>query len=171
MSDMQKEFVNQLVYVIAEGWSGPMPADLPHMDSIHERVTGAVHSLIVNLEGFGGIQPHRLSPKHIPNLDLLGQSWSLRYPVPEGDSQELIAARLFMQGIDDAVVEAEALAAVYNLPHRQVLDHFLAAVCRSIEEGYVLVPQFYDEDGEPESEGDDIAPGLAAVFAARTATA
>lgn len=64
----QREFAQSLVFT-AEYWLGPMPADLPHMDRLSERLDGLVFSLFPELEGAGNLPLRRLSPKDAPDVD------------------------------------------------------------------------------------------------------
>lgn len=169
----QDDLVRQLVYSIGATWAGPMPPDVRHrLDPQPARLEGVVHSLLVNLEGNGGVEPHVLAPKGDPGFDLLGQDdYTLHYAYPL-DGERLAGLPDAAVAFLVAVREAHDETIRQGFPLRAAVGYFIAAVCRAIEAGYELRPLETDEDtGEVLSEGDDIAPGLADAFAAAWAVA
>jgi hypothetical protein len=164
MSSDQHDLVQQLIHT-AGTWAGPMPVDLPHFEPLTHRLPGVFHSTIVELEGYGGVHPHRLSPKGKPDLDLLDGDWSMRsFPLDDEDRVMLPAEGVALmeevgRAHDKAIASPTPILA-------DVVAAFLADVLRAVEDGFELVPQFFDEDGVHVGEGVDIAPGLTAAFEA-----
>ncbi|WP_157239473.1 hypothetical protein [Catenuloplanes japonicus] len=162
-SDEQRELAEQLAYVIVPNWAGPLPADLLHLDTVPARLGGVVHSLFVELQGDGGVMPHRLSPKGNPDLDLLDIDQSPRYAYPPDDTDRAKIPADTLTLID-AIRAQEIARHDATGPLSEVIAGFVTAILAVIEAGYQLVPQRYDEDGVHLGEGDDIAPGLVEAF-------
>jgi hypothetical protein len=178
----QRELVEQLVHVVAPNWSKTFdqPEQL-HFNDLPERLDATVHSVFTELDGDGGIQPHRLTPQSsvvsdlnlLPELDLFAcedPNLASAYDhIVEGNHTE-------MDSEEFAFVDAlwfarnETIALTPTQPEedyaRRAVGSLLTEICGIIEAGYVLVPQFFDDEGEFEEEGEDIAPGLTAAFTA-----
>lgn len=167
----QRDFCDQMVYAVARTWSGTMPADMAdRYESYDARLNGVVHSLFTELQGEGGLNPHRLSPNRAPDVDLLDLPWSLEHAYPVTEEQRFtlepgVAVDL-LRAIDEEANEAIGWAYVTKPPYAEVIGDFLHRVCLLFERGYRLRSVFIDEDGDVVGEGKDIAPGLSAAFAA-----
>ncbi len=171
----QHDLVQQLVHSVARSWSGTFDRpELVRYNHLPERLDGIVHSVLVELDGDGGVQPHRLAPKSNPELDLFAGVHSLRHAYPPNENSHTLSAemRIFVDalwltrnrviGIDTATEPEDV---------RSVVGSFLIALCLMIEANYELVPQYYNDDGDFESDGLDVAPGLTAAFTAEWAQA
>lgn len=160
----QRDLALQLHVTATYSWAGNLPPDLRHY-TLKDRLDGFIHSFIVTLEGDGGSEPHRLSPKTNPALDLMDlPDVSLRYPVQDGGDRTGLPAEAeeFVAGI------LEVRDLILNGEWTGNLDPVIAfaeAVCQFIEHRYLLVPLTCDEDsGEVCREREDIAPGLAEAY-------
>lgn len=172
MSD-QSDVVEQLVRIVAPNWYKVFDRpDLVHYNDMTERLNATVRSVFVELDGNGGIQPHRLAPQGNPGIDLFDDNRAAFCNFPylgtgpdalhtDRDALALLAA---VSAARERIINGAKWDA--NTDPRHAVGALLTAICEIIEAGYVLVPQFYDDDGEFEEEGDDIAPGLTAAFTA-----
>lgn len=166
----QSEVVEQLVHVVAPEWSVVFERpDLVCYNELPERLNAVVRHVLTELDGNGGIQPHRLAPHGKPGIDLFDDRAALcNYPhIGDGRDELNISddALAFVAAVRSAQVRVMAAEAqAEDDDPRRAVGALLTSFCRVIEAGYVLVPQFYDDDGELGSEGQDIAPGLTAAF-------
>lgn len=150
----QRDFVEQIVFEAVQ-MTKPLPADLTHRDTIPDRLNIVVAGILCDLEGDGGTEPYRLSPKLQPDVDLtehgMRHDWLNRFP-GAGPKREFMLALL--------QVYARAQGEPAIVPALGQLLHGLASL---IEGGYELVPVLFDDNGMYEDDGLDIAPGLAAA--------
>lgn len=167
----QSEVVEQLVHVVAPEWSVAFERpDLVCYNELPERLNAVVRSVLTELDGEGDIQPHRLTPQSNPGVDLFDKDRAALRDYPyigngrdaRSINNDTLAFVTAIQSAQDRVIADPGQPEVDNV--RRAVGELLAGICEIIEAGYVLVPQFYDDDGELESEGQDIAPGLTAAF-------
>jgi len=153
----QQEFVEQLAH-IGEQALAPMPPGLAYKDTVPDRLNQLVFGLLVNLEGSGGIDPHRLSPKGRPTLDLAEQPlhdlWAGGSDGGDPRVRDLFdqAAKLVAQAQEGAESPREAV------------DRLTTGLCAMFEEHYEVVRLFCDGDGDVVEEGDDVTPGLVDAY-------
>ncbi len=141
----------------------PYPADMTDSDTLRDRLDTIGFVLCVGLEGASGLDPHRLSPKGQPDIDIaapgMHEAWANSTPPARGDY--LATERdAFLTQVRKA---RDAHATQPDTPGNRVNDGraLLVDICRIIEDGYTLTP-----DDSPDV---DIAPGLTgAVVAAWT---
>lgn len=169
----QQDLVDQLVHGVTESWSKTFDRpELLRYNQLPNRLDGVVHSVLVQLDGDGGVQPHRLSPKGT-NVDLFAGEGSPRYAYPPTDDTdgetpaETLAFINALWSIRNRVVDA--VPTTSDAVTRFAVGSLLAELCELLEASYELVPQFFDDEGDHESESVDIAPGLTAAFKAEWA--
>lgn len=160
----QRHLFRQVYHGVIDGWAGPL--DRPEFERyrpIAARIDASVHSFLVQLRGDGGIDPHRIAPKANPGLDFFNIDWSLEhaYPLSGKDRQHLPTEVVtFLERVESASAVAKLAAA--DRTHTDVLAGFYRDVFGVIEADHVLVPLEFDDQGEPDGERTDIAPGLVA---------
>lgn len=118
------------------------------------------------MEGYGGILPHRLSVKG-SDVDLLDLERDLRYATPLSDDDRAALPADAVTFVDRIWAERNRVAGVTAAAGMSTpwgVGEFIAAILDVVEDGYVLVPQHHDDEGEFLSEGEDIAPGSATAF-------
>lgn len=147
----QREFAQSLVFT-AEYWLGPMPADLPHMDRLSERLDGLVFSLFPELEGTGNLPLCRLSPKDAPDVDLVDYDLHDQWPNVDAYNPHV---REFLTAVKKRLDSALTNAGP-DVDRRKAMGDLLISLCELIEEGYELSL----------AGGPNIAPGLAAAVTA-----
>ncbi|MEV0733418.1 hypothetical protein [Polymorphospora sp. NPDC050346] len=146
--DAQKVFVDRLVYV-ADYWLEPVPDDTPDLEPVPARLNGAVVGLWLVLAGQIGPDPrYRLSPKGLPDIDLVDQHLLDHWHDPATDDPHV-------RGLIDAVRAILHRAEAADGDPRQAMGDLLVGLCRLIEDDYDLVPQ---------PAGDTITPGLTAAI-------
>lgn len=165
MSEDQRCLVDQLAFVVGESWLRPMSGRLAYLDPIPRRLDGIVHSLLVELDGDGGINRHRLASKTHPDVDLLALNWSPRfaYPLMGSKPPPSVPAAL---GDLLAAIEERRNSYPAEQPAVAVVGDFITHVLHAIEQDFTLNPIYVDDDGRPNGEGADIAPGLSMAFGA-----
>lgn len=152
----QREVADTFAFKAAH-WLGPMPADLPHLEPLAERLAGLVFSLFPELEGAGNLPPCRLSPKAAPEVDLVEHDLHDTWPDTDVDQPHV---RQFLTAVKARLNRAQQV--VGRQPH-QVMGGLLADLCQVIEDGYLLALCDVDDDGDVVGEGPDVAPGLVAA--------
>jgi len=165
----QREVAVQFAYVVAQSWSKTFTApELLHFNNLRDRLEGVAHSVFVELSGDGGIDVFRLTPKAHPELDLLDLDWLLRHAYslrqvddPDGPEPALDLLRAIHRC---QLARQHAAAELGGVLPVESVHRFLAGICRIIEDGYLLVPLHFADNGQFESEGQDIAPGLTVAF-------
>lgn len=158
----QLEFVASLAFTTGIWCQERLPVGCEDLETPRERLDGVVFGLFPQLEGAGDLPQMRLSPKGHPSIDLVAHGLHDQWPDVNADDPHVAA---FLT--DVAAVLADTQAAAGDDIDAAV-GRLLAELCRVVEEGYELRPVFFNNDGEPfsETEGDDVAPGLAAAMAA-----
>lgn len=159
ISPDQLEVARSLAFKAAY-WLGPMPANLPHMEPLPERLAGMVFSLFPELEGDGNLPPCRLSPKVAPDVDLVDFYLPGQWPDTNADNPYV---RVFLTAIR---ARLDATQGIFGAQPHQIMGGLLADICQIIEDGYVLALCDVDEDGNVTGEGPDVAPGLVAAVQA-----
>ncbi len=173
-SSDQQQFISRMRFHTRRSALDPYPSDLAERDTPAERLDDFVFGLFCDLVGDGGLDPHRLSPKGRPDVDVVITSMHSAWNNPDyfepEDEAEREADKLF------TAVRAklgERLATVDQSDLLTVMTVFAGDVFQIIEDGYELVRQEFDEDGEylPGQDGPDIAPGLVAAYQAAMSNA
>lgn len=164
----QRDVAVQFVHVVAQSWSKNFTDDLANFNNLRDRLEGVVHTVLVQLSGNGGVDAFRLTPKSQPELDLFDLDWSLQHAYPLDDSAS------GTPDPDGPPAAVELLRAIYrcqlaiegapSVSPAESVHRFLAGICRILEEGYLLVSLYFDEEGQFESEGRNVAPGLTVAF-------
>lgn len=154
----QDEFTAELV-CIGQEWLAPMPADLLHRNPLSERLSGFVFSLLVALEGGGQLPQYQLLPQGKPDVDLMTKGLHEQWHRAGHESPEVAA---FLSALSATVTEVQAAGGQPSEAMRAVA----VKICALIEDGYVLVPEFFDDEDEYTGFGRDVAPGLAAAMQA-----
>ena len=158
-SEDQKDFVSSLVFTAGQ-WLEPVPADCQDLDPLPERLGGLVFSLFPELEGAGNMPQMRLSPKGQPDLDLVEYGLHDQWPNIDADQPQVTE---LLTAVADVLRRAQSTAG----EPREAMGGLVADLCRLIEAGYELRPQFFDADTDRYlGDGDDVAPGVTAAFLA-----
>jgi hypothetical protein len=153
----QQEVVDQLVFD-ANQCLGPWPPGLD--DSLTRRLGTFAFSLFPELEGAGGLPQMRLSPKHEPSINLVEHEMHDTWP--DFINADNTYVRAFLMTIRYVLTVAQEL----DVAPREAMGRLATAVCRIIEDGYVLRAENYDEDDDTVELGPDVAPGLTDAFTA-----
>lgn len=166
----QDEFIHRMGFDTRRSALDRYPKDLAHRDTLDDRLDTFVFGLWNQLEGNGGLDPHRLSPKGRPDVDIVipGMHSAWNNPdhfKPEGDADRA-AAELFT-AVRAKLGEHQAKATAEKPEPLAAMTALVTDILQIIEAGYELVRQ----EDVPGGDGPDIAPGLTAAYQAAMAQA
>lgn len=155
----QKQIVDQLVGKARYWLLQQMPPGCEYMDPLPERLDGFVFSLFVELEGAGGLPQMQLTPKADHKVNLVDHYMHDTWPDVDQAGNRFV--REFLTAIAHVLAETKKL----DVSRAEAMGRLGVAVCQTIEQGYELRAEWYDDDVFTGT-SDDLAPGLADAFAA-----